>query len=70
MKKWWHRKVDDEILSDEGFDALDEVFNEPTEVMWVRSPELKLRRSDPQIRAAYQRGYNAAKRKYQKKDVA
>lgn len=66
MKKWWHKKVEKEILSDEAFDNLDEVFNEPTEVIWQ---PMKLKRSDPQIRAAYQRGYNAAKRRYQKKDV-
>lgn len=69
MKKWWHKKVEKEVLSDEAFDALDEVFNEPAEVMWVHNVT-KLKRSDPQIRAAYQRGYNAAKRRYQKKDVA
>jgi len=64
MKKWWHRQVDYEILGDDDFDNLDRIFNED-EVIW--KPIEPLKRSDPQIKAAYNRGYQAGRRKRDKK---
>lgn len=65
-KQKWH-ELETETLSNEvlneTIDDLDVVFEEPRAVYY--EPK-KLTRSDPQIRSAYARGYQAGRR-YKKK---